>query len=117
MACPGTTNRETRLPRAMSSGCSDQRRTVICAECGLSLRQGNLARHKKAKHGGQELLSRGPKEKLIIRLPREGSLKKRGLEEEAQEEVYKGLMSTPQSEEECRGSRTRRVQRKPRQRV
>ena len=58
-------------------------------------------RHKKVKHGGLELPSRGPvsnpKEELIIKLPREREARKRSMEEE---DEYLGLMPTPQSEEE-----------------
>ena len=102
MASPGTSKEETRLPRAMFSGSINRGRTVTCSECGLTLRSGNLARHKRVKHAGLKLPLRGPvsnpgpREKLIIKLPREREARKRNA---GDEEDYWGLMPTPQSEE------------------
>ena len=75
MVSPGTLKEGTTLTRAMFSGSTIGGRTVT--ERGLTLRSGNLARHKKVKHVGLTLPVEGPvsnpanKEKLIIKLPRE----------------------------------------------
>ena len=101
MASPGTFKEETRLPRAMFSASTIGGRTVTCSECGLTLHNGNLGRHKMVKHAGLRLPGEGPvstpthREKLIIKLPREARKRNAGDAED-----YWELKPKPQSEEE-----------------
>ena len=102
MASPGASKTETRLPRAMFSGSAVGGRTVSCSECGLTLRNGNLARHKRVKHSHlklpvERLVSTQPvSEKLIVKLP----IRKAARKGSVIEDEHRGLMATPQSVDE-----------------